>query len=376
MGLLGTTTAEQYYNSSQKFTTTVAQASSGDFQLTVSNLPANEEAFIVYVNGVEVDRSTYTFPKATTTDTINFTSGLPVLNDVVLVDFIDRSLGDYRYINLTDIVTNFMYGYTGNGKVLNNINKSEILFQAKRGIQEFAYDVARIEKIQEISVPPSLTIPMPQDYVHYVRLSWVDTAGVEHPIFPARYTSRPSESIAQDANDDYLYDENGGVLQVNPSVTENRFTDEFVLDKFAGKSNKDDYYLFSHYIANNLQTSSSRIGLNPETTNYNGVFIIDEVNGQFGFDSSMADRVITLKYVSDGLAQDGEMRIHKFAEDAIYKYIYHAILSTTLNIPEFQIMRAKKERRAAMRNAKLRLSSIKLQELTQVMTGKAKIIKR
>jgi hypothetical protein len=163
---------------------------------------------------------------------------------------------------------------------------------------------------------------------------------------------------------------------MTPSVTEDRFTNEFVLDKFSGKSNKDDYYLFSHYIANNLQTSSSRIGLNPETTNYNGVFIIDEVNGQFGFDSSMADRIITLKYVSDGLAQDGEMRIHKFAEDAIYKYIYHAILSTTLNIPEFQIMRAKKERRAAMRNAKLRLSSIKLQELTQVMTGKAKIIKR
>tara|TARA_R100001530_G_scaffold135997_1_gene114812 strand:+ start:701 stop:1831 length:1131 start_codon:yes stop_codon:yes gene_type:complete len=376
MGLLGTTTAEQYYNSSQRFTTTAAQASSGDFQLTVSNLPANEDAFIVYVNGTEVNQSTYTFPKATTTDTINFTSGLPILGDVVLIDFIDRSLGDYRYINLTDIVTNFMYGYTGNGKVLNNINKSEILFQAKRGIQEFAYDVARIEKIQEISVPPSLTIPMPQDYVHYVRLSWVDTAGVEHPIFPARYTSRPSESIAQDSDDNYLFDEDGGVLQMTPSVTEDRFTNEFVLDKFSGKSNKDDYYLFSHYIANNLQTSSSRIGLNPETTNYNGVFIIDEVNGQFGFDSSMADRIITLKYVSDGLAQDGEMRIHKFAEDAIYKYIYHAILSTTLNIPEFQIMRAKKERRAAMRNAKLRLSSIKLQELTQVMTGKAKIIKR
>ena len=162
---------------------------------------------------------------------------------------------------------------------------------------------------------------------------------------------------------------------MTPSVTETRFTNEFVLDKFSGKSNKDDYYLFSHYIANNLQTSSSRTGLDPEHTNYNGVFIIDEVNGQFGFDSSMADRIITIKYVSDGLAQDSEMQIHKFAEDAIYKYIYHAILSTKFNIPEYQIIRAKKERRAAMRNAKLRLSSIKLQELTQVMRGKSKIIK-
>ena len=133
--------------------------------------------------------------------------------------------------------------------------------------------------------------------------------------------------------------------------------------------------LFVHYIANRLQTKSGRYGLNPETSNINGVFVVDEVNGQFGFDSSLAGRTITLKYVSDGLATDKEMRIHKFAEDAIYKYIYHAILSTKLGIPEFQIMRAKEDRRAAMRNAKLRLSSLKLQELTQVMRGKSKHIK-
>ena len=105
------------------------------------------------------------------------------------------------------------------------------------------------------------------------------------------------------------------------------------------------------------------------------MFVVDEVNGQFGFDSSLAGRTITIKYVSDGLATDKEMRIHKMAEDAIYKYIYHAIISTKLGIPEFQIMRAKKDRRAAMRNAKLRLSSLKLGELTQVMRGKSKHIK-
>ena len=217
---------------------------------------------------------------------------------------------------------------------------------------------------------------MPQDYVHYVRLSWLDTAGIEHPIFPARFTSRPSEAIAQDDNADYLFDQQGGTLTVNPSVAEDRFTNQFQLDTFSGKTNsQDDYYLFVHYIANRLQTKSGRYGLNPETSNINGVFVVDEVNGQFGFDSSLAGRTITLKYVSDGLATDKEMRIHKFAEDAIYKYIYHAILSTKLGIPEFQIMRAKRDRRAAMRNAKLRLSSLKLQELTQVMRGKSKHIK-
>ena len=69
------------------------------------------------------------------------------------------------------------------------------------------------------------------------------------------------------------------------------------------------------------------------------------------------------------------MKVHKLAEDAIYKYIYHAILSTKLAVPEYQVMRAKRDRRAAMRNAKLRLSDLNIKELTNIMKGKAKHIK-
>ena len=69
------------------------------------------------------------------------------------------------------------------------------------------------------------------------------------------------------------------------------------------------------------------------------------------------------------------MQIHKFAEEAIYKYIAHAILSTKINVPEFIVNRFKRDRRAAMRNAKLRLSNIKLNELAQVMRGKSKHLK-
>jgi hypothetical protein len=89
----------------------------------------------------------------------------------------------------------------------------------------------------------------------------------------------------------------------------------------------------------------------------------------------MAERIVTLKYVSDGLGTDDEMQVHKFAEDAMYKYITHAIASAQVNFPEYIVNRFRKERRAAMRNAKLRLSSLKLGELTQVMRGKSKRIK-
>ncbi len=377
MSLLGTTTAEQYYNVSQTFTTTASQASTGIYDLTVTRLPSAETDFIIYVNGTEINRSTYSYTATgSNPGRITIASSLPAEGATVVVEFIDRSLGDYRYVSLANIVNNFMYGYTGDGKVLNNVNKTDVVFHARRGIQEFAYEVSRVENIQEVDVPPSLTVPMPQDYVNYVRISWVDTAGVEHPVFPARYTSRPSESILQDDQAAYLFDEDGGTLQGTPSVTEQRFTSDFALDRMSGKTNSDDYYLFSHYLHNIYHRSSARVGSNPETNNYNGVFVVDEANGQFGFDSSMSGRTITIKYISDGNSpRIQDMKIHKLAEDAMYKYIYHAIISTRINIPEFQIMRAKKERRAAMRNAKIRLSNIKLHELTQVMRGKSKIIK-
>ena len=69
------------------------------------------------------------------------------------------------------------------------------------------------------------------------------------------------------------------------------------------------------------------------------------------------------------------MQVHKFAEEAMYKYISHAILSGKKNIPEYIVNRFKREKFAAIRNAKLRLSNIKLEEITQILRGKSKWIK-
>jgi hypothetical protein len=44
-------------------------------------------------------------------------------------------------------------------------------------------------------------------------------------------------------------------------------------------------------------------------------------------------------------------------------------------IPEYIINRFKKEKRAKLRNAKLRISNIKLEEISQVFRNKSKIIK-
>ena len=69
------------------------------------------------------------------------------------------------------------------------------------------------------------------------------------------------------------------------------------------------------------------------------------------------------------------MQVHKFAEEAMYKSIAYAILSTSANVQEYIVRRFKKERFAAIRTAKLRLSNIKLEEISQVLRGKSKQIK-
>lgn len=373
MGLLGTTTAEQYYSLSQRFETTAAQVTSGEYQLTVQDLPDSIDGFIIEDDGIEVAQSNYTYDPVS--GLITFTSSLPALASIVVVKFADRSFGDYRYVKLEDIVNNFMYGYTGEGKVLNKVRRSDIIFQAKRGIQEFSYDISKVEKIQEVDVPPNLTLPMPQDYVQYTMLSWVDTAGLEHPIFPAReLTSRPSQSVAQNDDAEYLFNSDGSTTEITPSTTETRFKD-FDLYTFSNNLKDDDYWLYTHYIANRVFNRGSRYGLDPVRANSNGLFVIDQANGQFGFSSDLSGRTILIKYVSDGLGTDQEMKVSKLAEDALYKYIYHAIISTKLNIPEYQIRRAQKEKSAAMRNAKIRLYNLNTTEMINVMRGKSKHIK-
>ena len=63
------------------------------------------------------------------------------------------------------------------------------------------------------------------------------------------------------------------------------------------------------------------------------------------------------------------------AEEAAYAYILHAVISTRANQPEYLVNRLHREKSAKLRNAKIRLSNIKLEEITQVMRGKSKWIK-
>ena len=117
-----------------------------------------------------------------------------------------------------------------------------------------------------------------------------------------------------------------------------------------------------------------RYGLEPSHAQINGNFYIDSRLGRIHFSSNISGKTVILDYISDSLGTNAEMQVHKFAEEAMYKWIAHAIISTS-SYGQNLATRFKKEKFAAVRQAKLRLSSVKLEELTQILRGKSKQIK-
>ena len=277
----------------------------------------------------------------------------------------DENYGNYQFIGLNNIVTNFLIQYVGEGKIIPRVRRQDILFHAQRAIQELSYDTFKSTKSQEIEIPPSLTMPLPHDYVNYVMVSFKDDSGLEHIIYPARKTSNPT-AILQDSDFNYTFNSSSGeILTAGDSDTWLSFR-----DNANSTSQNSDESLYEY------QTDTGkRFGLNPENAQSNGVYYIDEKRGRIHFSSDIKGKTITLKYVSDSLGTDAEMIVHKFAEEAMYKWIAHAVLATRENMPEYLVARFKKERFAAIRQAKLRLSNLKIEELTQVMRGKSKQIK-
>ena len=277
-----------------------------------------------------------------------------------------NNYGSYQFISLSDIVNNFMIAYVGENKIISKIKKSDVLFHAKRGIQELNFDTLPSTKELEIDLPASLAFNLPQDYVNYVNISFVDEDGRHEIIYPTRHTSNP---LAPNQNADGSYQFSANEISFK---TNSQSLDKFKAatdDAQVSDEDEDDSDIFDLYRYGN------RYGINPETAQTHGVFYIDQAAGVIRFSSNLSEKTVVLKYISDGLATDAEMQVHKFAEEALYKHIAYAILSTRSNTRGDLIGLYKKEARAAKRNAKLRLSNIKIRELAQVMRNQAKWIK-
>lgn len=273
------------------------------------------------------------------------------------------TLGSYQFTSLQNVIDQFIIAYVGDGKIISKINRVDVAFHAQRALQELSFDTFKSTKAHEVTIPETLQMLLPQDYVNYVKLSWSDAAGIEHVLYPAIKTSNP-KAIKQNA--DGSYNLNSDELDFDlESETWTAYKSHKANDVDTNKYDDGTYDL----------VMSERYGIDPAHAQSNGSFYIDELAGKIHFSSNISGKTLILKYISDSLGTDAEMQVHKFAEEAMYKYLAHAVLATKINVPEYIVNRFKKERFAATRNAKIRLSNLKSEELAQVMRGKSKQIK-
>ena len=430
------------------------------------------------------------------------------------------NFGNYQFISLQDIISNFEAAYTGENKILPNVLSGDVSFHAHRALQELSYDTLRSVKSLEIEVCPSLKVPLPHDFVNHVKFAWVDSKGIERVIYPATKTSNPfavqqtsdcedckdtsstydftqgsdlteqeiscdTEDVSCEFNEPAVVDLIGshlGATNVSQYIQGNlglfpTTTDEVnyfnlwisAVDNFcfclqnAGVADNCGEFLgwdtfFSNlaetqerypsgggpdqgsYVWNNmvqmmnsagwsnlrsadlslpfnrkvavnglwptglngtvtLSSPSSnswnkfkgsngvssdhavdttlmgkRYGLDPQFAQANGSYFIDYERGMVHFGGALSGKTIIVKYISDGVATDGEIIVPKLAEEAMYKWIAYGCAQARTDIPQGVIQRLKLEKFAETRKAKIRLSNIKTEEISQIMRGKSKFI--
>tara|TARA_R110002012_G_scaffold44074_5_gene118725 strand:+ start:710 stop:1633 length:924 start_codon:yes stop_codon:yes gene_type:complete len=293
---------------------------------------------------------------------------------------IDGDHGNYRYIPLSEIIDSFNATYVGENKLCDNVHHNDVNFHAIRALQELSYDTIKSTKDWEVVIPSTLVLVMPLDYVNYVKLSWSDGNGIERIIYPTGKTSNPLNVATVD---DPLVQDWGGW------DTDGTYTD------LVGSEMSDTSSSYGSQAASDLSSLNAdaiddeygglyggRYGIDPQHAQANGSFYIDESAGIFHFSSNLAGKTLVLRYLSDGIST--EIRggidltmslVPKLAEEAIYKHILYGVLSARKDAPAGILQMIKKERFAETRKAKLRLSNIKLEELTQVLRGSSKQIK-
>lgn len=406
--------------------------------------------------------------------------------------------GEYQFISLSDVINNFQAAYVGEGKILQNVLNGDVSFHAHRALQELHYDTIKSCKSIEVEVCPNLKIPLPNDYVNYVGLAYVDANGIENKIYPTSKTSNPFAVEQLDCDDcgdssgSYQFNSDGTLKSqtIGDCVTGCDFNTSWQNTNFTGTgslglasvdaavvtmlgdgtfpSNQDaiDYYTswinavdthcnclatnsavincgsftgwanynqvgiqggmsgagWSNLTAGAMgvvwllggqwgtnptdgveiedfttpdQTSNSwdsyksnggnvgdaqttslgkRYGLEAQYAQSNGSYYIDCHSGNIHFSSALSGKTIVLKYISDGIGTEDEAIVPKLAEEAMYKWIAYGCASARIDVPAGIIQRLKQEKFAETRKAKIRLSNIKIEEISQIMRGKSKFI--
>jgi hypothetical protein len=69
------------------------------------------------------------------------------------------------FISVNDIVNNFIISYTGPGKIIPDSKRTEVIFHARRCLQEFAYETIKSQFTKDSAVTANVALPLPTDFV-------------------------------------------------------------------------------------------------------------------------------------------------------------------------------------------------------------------
>tara|TARA_R110000824_G_scaffold2889_7_gene13110 strand:- start:8561 stop:9520 length:960 start_codon:yes stop_codon:yes gene_type:complete len=293
----------------------------------------------------------------------------------------DLQYGNYQFMKIGDVVSDVVATYCGPEKMLEGTRESDVKYHAHRALQELSFDTFRSTKSMEIEIPPSLLMALPHDYVGYTKVTWKDSTGIEHTLYPAIITSNP-KAYLQDANYYLQFD---GSNETTTASESNTWADYKAASSTTNNNNDDDRDLleFNHGMI---------YGAEPRHLNANGSFYIDYAKGRIHFSSNCSGKTITLKYISDGVGvlqagtdtgspwatetnPEQDFIVHKFAQEAMVKHILYGCMQGRAKVDHNMLQLLKKEKWAETRKAKIRLSEIKIEEITQIMRGKSKWIK-
>ena len=252
--------------------------------------------------------------------------------------------------------------YVGDEKLINNVNRFDVIFHAKRAVQELNYDALKNVKALELELPNTLQLTLPKDFVRLVRLSWVDERGRLHPLMVDNNTTI-AKSYLQDNDYNILFDAAGAALE-GTSFIDTKLSEIQNPSQDASSSLSDEFF-------------GGRFGLDTAVSNVNGRYNLDKSLGIIRFSSEVKGKHVVIEYLTDGLEYltEDEIKINKLTEDYIYKQIAYEVIKHKFNVQEYVVRRIKNEAFASMKNMKIRLMDIHPFDLIQTLKGRNKWIK-
>ena len=262
--------------------------------------------------------------------------------------------GGYQYVTLKTIVDNMLLEAEDDDSYIKNVKRSRIINYAKQAIRNVTRQASNNVLAIEVTVPTSLSWVLPQDFVHYVRVSIVvidkNTGSYRLKPLDVNNNINIATGYLQDNTGELLFDDLGQILTADSSN---------------GYARPYKKYAFSEEYQPTLDTS--------KLSKY-GEFVIDEKRGVILFSSDLSEKEVVIEYISDGLQaelSEEEISIHKYLRDTVENWIYFCCIERKRNVPANEKQRALMRYKTTLHQAKIARADFNLLQISRVLRSRS-----